>query len=371
MKRNKLILLIFIYSLLSSSAMAEEGQVDARKHMIRGVAAIEMAKSNAELALAVDEFHIATELDPGLSAAWYNLGSVQSKLGKFQEAIKSYKQYLALMPNADDVQKVQDEIIKLEFRQEQVGKSVSRAGTWVASDGTLFNMKVAGNRLTLTTDQHLITDNEAIATYTIVGSMPITEVEQLNYQLELNGNQLTGNWMHSAVKTDQCTLPEERGEVTGELNDATIVLHHTRTKYRAPTIMAIFPGDYCGGVEAIEKRDITMTFRGPLPQAWPMGFGFSGLQRSLDGFLKIGWFRRLRVDVVMPNTPAAVAGLKAGDEILSIDGSEIRNLTAGEATWLLLGHTAGEVSLAVLRNGGKEPATLLIRKAEVPGKTLP
>jgi hypothetical protein len=353
--------------LISLPVLAEEGAVDARKHMIRGVAAIEMAKSNAELSLAADEFRIATELDPALSAAWFNLGSVQSKLGKYTAAIQSYQRYLSLNPKAEDTQKVEDEIIKLEFRQEQVNKSVSRAGTWVASDGTLFNMKVEGNHLTLATNQHLITDNEAIVTYTIVGSLPITEVEQLNYQLELSGNQLAGNWMHSAVKSEKCTLPEERGEVTGVLNESeqTIVLHHARTKYRAPTIMSIFPDDYCGGVEVIEKRDVAITFRGPLPQAWPMGFGFSGLQRSLDAFVKIGWFGRIRVDIVSPNSPADVAGLKVGDEILAIDGSEIKDMTAGEAAWLLLGHTESEVGMTVLHRGAQEPVTLHIRRGEV------
>lgn len=363
MKHDILILLMLLISTFPASAA--EG--DARKHMIRGVAAIEMAKSNAELALAADEFRIATELDPGLSAAWYNLGSVQAKLGKYSAAIESYQRYLTLNPKADDTQKVQDEIIKLEFRQEQVGKSVSRAGSWIASDGTMFNLKVEGNRLTLTTNQHPVTDNEAIATYTIVGSMPITAYEQLNFQLELNGNQLTGNWMHSAVKAEECTLPEERGEVTGELNDAekTIVLHYTRTKYRAPSIMAIFPGDYCGGVEAIEKRDVTMTFRGPLPPGSPRDFNFSGLQRSLDMFVKIGWFGRLRVEKVVPNTSAFEAGLRDGDEILTIDNAEVKSLTAGEALWRLFGEVGSELSLTVMRAGIKEPVTLRIRRVPI------
>ncbi|MCX7192098.1 MAG: PDZ domain-containing protein [Proteobacteria bacterium] len=365
--RTKIWLLLTLL-LVALPVMAEEGPADARRHMIRGVAAIEMAKSNAELALAADEFKRATELDPNLSAAWYNLGSVQSKLGQFDAAILSYQRYLARAPNAEDTQKVQDEIIKLEFRQEQAGKATSRAGLWIASDGTLFNMKVEGNRLTLSTEHHPITDNEAVATYTFVGTMPILEQEQVSYQLELTGNKLTGNWMHSAVKTDQCTIPEERGDVKGELNDAnqTIVLHYSRTSYRAPTIMAIFPGDYCGGIEAIEKRDIEMTFRGPLPQAWPMGFGFSGLQRSLDIFVKIGWFGRLKVDKVLPDTPAEAAGLRAEDEILAIDGSEIKSLTAGETAWRLLGHTGSEVSLTVLHSGSTEPVVLHVRRTEAP-----
>lgn len=367
MKPHLLIALIFIYALCSTSAKAEEGPGDARRHMIRGVAAIEMAKSNAELALAANEFRIATKLDPNLSAAWYNLGSVQSKLGQFNAAIQSYQHYLTLVPNAEDAQKVQDEIIKLEFRQEQVGKAISRVGRWIESDGTVFGMRVDGNRLTLTTQGHPITDNEAMASYTIVGSLPITNAEQLNFQLELTGNQITGTWMHSSIKAEECTIPEERGEVTGELNDVdkSLVLHYSRTQYRAPTIMSIFPGDYCGGVEAVAKKDITMVFRGPIPAGWPMDFSLSGLQQSLDMFVKIGWFGRLKVATVVPNSPAYEAGLKVDDEIMAIDDVAIKSLTAGEAYWRLFGEVGSEVRLTVLRENSKEPATLQIRRMAV------
>lgn len=114
--------LLLTLCLITLHVMAEEGPADARRHMVRGVAAIEMAKSNAELTLAADEFRRATELDPSLSAAWYNLGSVQAKVGQFDAAIESYKRYLTLVPKAEDAQKVQDEIVKLEFRQELVTK---------------------------------------------------------------------------------------------------------------------------------------------------------------------------------------------------------------------------------------------------------
>lgn len=354
--------------LASFAVMAEEGVSDARRHMIRGIAAIEMAKSSAELTLAANEFRRATELDPNLSAAWYNLGSVQAKLGQFDEAIQSYRRYLELVPNAEDAQKIQDEIIKLEFRQELVGKSKARAGYWVASDGTIFSMKIEGNRMTLATTMHPITDNEVEATYTLVGKLPITQYEQLNYQLELNGNQLSGTWMHSAIKAEECKIPEERGEVTGELLDAenTIVLRHTRTKYLAPTVMAIFPGDYCGGVEAVEKRDVTLTFRGPLPTFAPMGFSYLGLQRSLDTFVKIGWYGRIQVATVEQGSPAHDAGLRVDDEILAIDGIEIKSMTAGEVVWRLLGEAGTTVEFTVLHENAAEPVRLRLQRVAVP-----
>lgn len=361
-----LLLALLMFSLF---AFAEEGPGDARRHMIRGIAAIEMAKSNAELALAADEFRRATELDPAMSSAWYNLGSVQSKLGKFSDAITSYRQYLALAPNAEDAQKIEDEIIKLEFRQEMVGKAKSRGGQWIGSDGTVFDLKVEGNRLTLTSDRHPITDNEATSSYTIVGKTTITQQEKLHFQLELNSNQITGTWMHSAIKADQCTIPEERGDVTGEVNDAdkSIVLRYTRTKYHAPVIMAIFPGDYCGGVEAVERKEIAMTFHGPIPAGWPRDFSFLGLQRSLDVFGGIGWFGRIRVATVVQGTPAFEAGLRVDDEILEIDGVAVKSLSAGETYWRLFGEVGSEVRLTVLHKNSKEPVTLTLRRSQRAG----
>lgn len=180
---------LLILMLIAFPAMAGEGVADARRHMVRGVAAIEIAKSDAELSLAADEFRRATELDPTLSAAWYNLGSVQSKLGQFNAAIRNYKRYLMLAPKAGDAQKVEDEIIKLEFRQEQVAKAKARTGTWVASDGTPYQLTINGNRITLVTDWHRVSDQEAESTYTIVGKLPITNMEQVSYRMEATGNR--------------------------------------------------------------------------------------------------------------------------------------------------------------------------------------
>lgn len=122
------ILLLLVIALATLPALADEGVADARRHMVRGIAAIEMAKNSGELTLAADEFRRATELDPTISSAWYNLGSVQAKLEKFDEAIQSYKRYLLLVPKAEDAQKVQDEIIKLEFRQEQISLRGPQSG---------------------------------------------------------------------------------------------------------------------------------------------------------------------------------------------------------------------------------------------------
>jgi tetratricopeptide (TPR) repeat protein len=267
--KSKLWLWLFLLSLASAfPALAEEGVADARRHLVRGVAAIEMAKNDAELVLAADEFTRAAQLDPNLYAAWYNLGAVQVKLGQFNAAIQSYKHYLSQEPRAEDAQKVEDEIIKLEFRQEQVAKSNARKGTWITDDGTPYLMTIDGNHMTLATDKHRITDDEAESTYTLAGKVPISNLERVAYRLEARGSQLTGTWMHSAVVTEACTLPEENGDVTGELRDAEriIVLRHTRTKFHAHTQMYLFQEDACAEVVPVATREFSTVFsKSPQP----------------------------------------------------------------------------------------------------------
>lgn len=114
---------------------------EARKFMVRGMAAIEMAKDNAGLEAAAREFQKAVDVDPDMAEAWYNLGSVQSKLGLLDEAVKSYRRYVTLAPNAGDARQVNDEIIKLEYRMEQEAAKILRTdGRFIAYvDGTVLD----------------------------------------------------------------------------------------------------------------------------------------------------------------------------------------------------------------------------------------
>ncbi|MBA4391496.1 MAG: formylglycine-generating enzyme family protein [Syntrophus sp. (in: bacteria)] len=115
----RLIITSFIIMGLAAPVFGQSSADEARKHLVRGMAAIEMAKSEAELTAAAAEFKKATELAPTMAAAWYNLGSVQSKMGQLKDAIASYRRYVILAPKADDAQLVNDEIIKLEYRLER------------------------------------------------------------------------------------------------------------------------------------------------------------------------------------------------------------------------------------------------------------
>ncbi|MBA4389937.1 MAG: hypothetical protein C0399_03265 [Syntrophus sp. (in: bacteria)] len=93
---------------------------EARRHMARGQAAVEIAKSSAELEDAIKEFQEASRLAPTWPDPYYNLGLTQEKAGKLKEAVASLKQYLRLAPNAPDAAKIQEHIYKLEYKAEQI-----------------------------------------------------------------------------------------------------------------------------------------------------------------------------------------------------------------------------------------------------------
>jgi len=133
----------FIITGLTTMVFGQNSSEEARKHLVRGMAAIEMSKNEDGLAAAAAEFAKATQIEPNLASAWYNLGSVQSKMGQLKDAIASYRRYLILAPKADDARLVNDEIIKLEYRIErEEARILKRDGRFIAYlDGTVLDTK--------------------------------------------------------------------------------------------------------------------------------------------------------------------------------------------------------------------------------------
>jgi len=140
---RRFIVTVLIIVSLAAPVFAQTGADEARKHLVRGMAAVEMSKTEDGLAAAAAEFKKATEIEPNMASAWYNLGSVQSKMGQLKDAIASYRRYLILAPRADDARLVNDEIIKLEYKMEREDARVlKRDGRFIAyRDGTVLDTK--------------------------------------------------------------------------------------------------------------------------------------------------------------------------------------------------------------------------------------
>jgi hypothetical protein len=338
---------------------------DARRHMVRGTAAIEMAKSDAELAGAAEEFRIATEIDPTMAAAWFNLGAVLARMNQYDEAVSAYNEYLARAPNAEDAPRIRDEVIKLQYRQEQQAKTRSRAGSWISDEGALYQLTLHGERLHLKTTSRRVPESEVRSTYTMVGSVPNSQHERAEYQLALSGNRLRGIWTREAFQADKCTVPPESADAEGELDEpnSTMLLRHSRTLYRTATQMSVLANDYCGAVVALEKKIVEETLYGPLPTGG-LGVVPIGLTQWWDGgfsAIQFGWQGRLAIGVAV-DSAAYAAGLRDKDEILAIDGVPVSSLNAGQTMMRLAGQPGTPVALTLWRKGVPEPFVITMQR---------
>lgn len=119
---NKLIsrsatILILFFGIESSFGQTVSDE--AKRYFSRGVAAVEMAKSPTDYEMAIREFRQAATLAPDWPDVYYNLGLVQEKAEKFNDAVTSLKQYIRLAPNSADAETVKTLIYKLEYKREQ------------------------------------------------------------------------------------------------------------------------------------------------------------------------------------------------------------------------------------------------------------
>jgi hypothetical protein len=349
-------LVVLAAVLTGGAAGAAEPAEVARRHFLRGMAAIELAKDDADLEAAIEEFRLAAVAEPGMAGAWFNLAAVQVKLGRFEEAISHYQRYLVVAPQAEDAARVRDELVKLEFRLERTRTAKGRAGTWIGNDGTHYQLTVDGDKITLQASNRWVTVADVKATYTLVGALPVGREVQ-TFQLTVRGDVVQGTWRREPIKADQCTVPEEGGEAKGRLSDpdSRLVIRYTRNSYEAPTQMSIFESDHCRGVTVTRKRELELVLRGPVAEA-----GLSGVRLSVHEDDLDGWSGPLRVVEVAKGSAAEAAGLREKDVVLGIDGVDGKDLSQGEWLWRLRGKPGAVVKLQVLHQGEKEPVAVAL-----------
>jgi tetratricopeptide (TPR) repeat protein len=157
MKRNVVwqATLLILFCSAASSFSQQAVPEEARRFMLRGMAAVEMAKTQKDYESAAREFEEAAKLAPDWPDVYFNLGSVQAKAGNYGEAVRHYKRYLELAPNAPDAAQVRDEIYKLEYREEQQAKVPVLSGTWKNKDsGIEYRVAVTQGNLLEAVNSH-------------------------------------------------------------------------------------------------------------------------------------------------------------------------------------------------------------------------
>jgi len=106
-------------TLLPRLVCAQTVSDEARRHMDRGQAAVEMANTPEDLNDAVKEFQKAIDLAPNWPDPYFNLGMAQNKMEQYDDALKNLRSYLQLAPNAGNAQEVKQIVNKIEYKKDK------------------------------------------------------------------------------------------------------------------------------------------------------------------------------------------------------------------------------------------------------------
>lgn len=79
-----------------------------------------------------------------------------------------------------------------------------------------------------------------------------------------------------------------------------------------------------------------------------------------------------RIIIVSPfkNSPAEKAGLKPNDEIIAVDGQDVKNHDVYDVTTKVRGKKGTKVELQIVRDGMDKPITILVERDEIPIETV-
>lgn len=273
---HRRLLLPFFFVLWTAQALAAgDANVseEARRHVIRGRTALEMAKSPEDYRQAIAEFQQAAKLAPDWADVHYNLGAVEARAGDYQAAITSYRRYLELAPDAGDARKVRDEIIRLEYMLERKARTTTLAGEWVdnpmpglpALGPPYYVFGFEGN--TLVVHAALPEPKGVAVVYDMLGGAVSQDffakgnmVER--FELQVDGDTLRGVYVRPEFVEEHsgCTIPEARSSAEGRVvSDAgRVELRYTRPKYLARFTSVLF-FDQCSSVVPAGSEEIKLS----------------------------------------------------------------------------------------------------------------
>jgi hypothetical protein len=359
MNRRQIGCLLSVVIFLSwvSVTLADTVPEEAQRYMARGTAAVEMAKSPKDYERAVREFEQAAKLAPNWPDIYFNLGSVQTKAGNFDEAMRHYKRYLEIAPNAPDAAKVREEIYKLEYRaEEEKAKEIKRDGRYIAHDNetvldTQTNLMWANkdNGVGINwqdakkycenyrgggyTDWRMPTQDELAGLYDAAKSYK----SDCGYDVHLTG-----------LISLTCNAPwaSETYGSNGGAFEFTVGGKGMAPGSRATNGRAL-------PVRSFKEKQMVNTTGGYLGVT---------LQKMTEELAKASGLNKVKgafVLTVNKNSPAEQAGLKSGDIILSFDGKEINEVSA--LSPIVAATPVGKtVDVRIYRDGKEQTVTVKI-----------
>ncbi len=212
---------------------------EARRHMLRGEAAVDAARDKGGFLRAADEFGKALLLAPWLAEGYYNLGVVCDKAGLYEEAIRALNMYLMAKPNAGDAKQVHDLIYKIEYRIEEAKRLAEEENKKALAAKQQENEKakklirnLAGiwgyKQANWTEFYELIVTGEDSFTlkykyYTKTSNFPGNPFPHKDeFSLKVNGDNMSGYrtlWIDFQSSGFNCSVPEKTFPVSGMLSD--------------------------------------------------------------------------------------------------------------------------------------------------------
>ncbi len=175
----------------------------------------------------------------------------------------------------------------------------------------------------------------------------------------------TGARQYSGVSFSQFvgSLPEELADQDTRSDALNKVWSSIQQRYlRAPQkSSALYYGALKGIVDSLE--DPYSVFLDPeMTEAFT-----TELEGTFDGIgAEIGFKdKQLTVIAPLPDSPAARVGIKAGDAIIAIDGTDTENLALPEAIAMIRGPKGTTVTLHIIRASLEEPFTVTITRDNI------
>jgi tetratricopeptide (TPR) repeat protein len=100
----------------TDAALPPFNPLEAEKDVEVGQFYLKQGKYDA----AIERFKDASLAVPTYALPWHLMGQAYEKKGDIAESIKSYQKYLKLYPHAPERKKIEDHIIELQKKQEQL-----------------------------------------------------------------------------------------------------------------------------------------------------------------------------------------------------------------------------------------------------------
>jgi carboxyl-terminal processing protease len=159
---------------------------------------------------------------------------------------------------------------------------------------------------------------------------------------------------------EETTLPAEAFKRL-----VTVIDNIKKYYYRAIDVSALLDNAIKGMVSGLDPHSEYLDIKGirELNAETSGKFGGIGLEMTVDS-------GAIKVITPIDGTPAARAGIKAGDYIIQIDNKLVRDMTPSEAASMMRGNKGSKVNLTIVRKNESKPRVITLQREIIKAKSV-